>query len=168
MINFSNFKYVKDTGFANKRATFILFSIIGIFFISFILYFQIKQFTTLLSLRQDHYELDKYINKNKYIFDEKVELNKKLKNLENKHNMLFVKMFDIRRALKIILKNIPIDCCLHELIYCNNKIIMKGKSRSWTSLNKFISTINSKMGKVVNHKQQIDKELIAYYLELAL
>jgi len=171
LINFSNFKYNKHKERINKNILFTVGLIASLIYFAFILYLQAKQFKTFLNLKADFYELDRYVTQQRYIFDEKIALNKKLKTLKNKKNILFLKVFNIKNILKIILRNIPKDCCLDEFLYFKNKnhiVHIKGKSRSWQSLSIFTTEINNKIGKITKHKQQTSKELIIYDLELLL
>lgn len=168
MINFSNFRNIKNKEIKNKRVLFISLLLFSLIYISIISIIQIKKLKLLLNLKENYSNLDKYVNNQKYIFNKKIRLEKKLKNIKNKYNLLFVKIFNIKKVLKIISKYIPKDCSLDEFFYFKNKIILKGKSKSFASINNFAISINNFIGKIIKQKQYSDKESIIYILEILI
>lgn len=171
MINFSNFKNHQQKSYKNKKVVVILLSIIIFICLTSILFIQAKQFKVFFNLKEQFHDLSQYIEQQNYIFDEKIALNKKLKALKNKKKLLFLKIFNIKNKLKIILKNIPKNCCVDEFLYLKNKnniIKIKGKSKSWQSLSYFANILNNKIGKIKKHKQELSENIILYNLELII
>jgi len=165
LINFSNTKKINSK---NEKLIFIIALIFTTTCFFIISYIQIKQIKLLLNLKNDFHELNQYITQQKYLFDQKIKLNKKLKELEKINEILFPKLFDIKHILNIILKNIPADCCLDDLSYDAHKISIKGKAKSWLSLNNFSNILNTKIGKIIKNKKFKKNNLIIYEIILSL
>ena len=101
-----------------------------------------KQKSKLEHILNEVATLEAFIETQQPILETKHKLTKEYEGLLQKKANLIGNTKLPKLILKKIIKNIPNDCCISNLVFKNNIITIKGSSKSWASLNNFFDALS--------------------------